>query len=150
MSPGHVTSPIVLTTGELTISQNLKILGPGAAELTISGGGNSTVFNVASSVNATLSGLTVTGGNNAGAGGGLVNNGDLKLTDDVFSDNSGQTGGAIDAASGSLSRPRRASRRRRVPGDREPDDPRPDVRPAPRPGPCPAHCYSVSCTGSTT
>ena len=34
---GHVTSPITLTTGSSTIAQNLKIVGPGASQLTISG-----------------------------------------------------------------------------------------------------------------
>ena len=53
MSPGHVTSPITLTTGELTITQNLKIVGPGASDLTISGNSASTVFSIANGVNAT-------------------------------------------------------------------------------------------------
>jgi hypothetical protein len=44
MSAGHVTSPITLTGGELTLAQNVKIIGPGAGSLTISGNESSMVF----------------------------------------------------------------------------------------------------------
>ena len=103
MTAGFVTSPIVISNAELTISQNLKIIGPGPGELSIDAENSSTVFHVSSGVSATISGLTVTGGTTGGAGGGLVNEGELKLTDDDFSDNFAGTGGAIDNESGSLS-----------------------------------------------
>ncbi len=103
MSLGQVTSPIVLTSGPLDLAQNIKIVGPGPDELTISGGNSSAVFGVASGVNATISGLTVADGLNGGNGGGLISSGDVKLTNDVFSDNSAVSGGAICAQSGSLS-----------------------------------------------
>jgi fibronectin-binding autotransporter adhesin len=49
-----------------------KITGP-AAEVTISGGGNSRVFQVDSGVTATISGLTISNGSVLGGGGALVN-----------------------------------------------------------------------------
>ena len=103
MAPGNVTSPITLTSGELTIAQNLKIIGPGASDLTISGNESSTVFAVSTGTNVTLSGLTIAGGVNSGTGGGVANKGDLKLLDDALSDNSAQSGGAVYNSSGSLS-----------------------------------------------
>ncbi len=99
----NVTSPITLTGGELDITHNLKIEGPGAGNLTIAGGLGIRVFNVSSGVSATISGLTIADGDQS-FGGGLVNYGQLKLTGDVFSDNSGTTsGGAICNRSGTLS-----------------------------------------------
>ncbi len=103
MTPGHVTSPITLTTGELTIAQNLKIVGPGASHLTISGNGASTVVAVSTGTNVAISGVTIADGVNGGTGGGVANKGDLKLLDDVLSDNSAQSGGAIYNSTGSLS-----------------------------------------------
>ena len=103
MSPGHVTSPITLTSGELDITQNLKILGPGAAILTISGNSASRVFDIANTASATISGLNIANGNNAN-GGGLVNHGQLTLTNDYFSNNTAaSSGGAISNASGTIS-----------------------------------------------
>ena len=46
---------IKLTSGELTITKNLDIDGPGAGQLTVSGGGASRVFDIASGADVTLS-----------------------------------------------------------------------------------------------
>ena len=54
LSPGHVTSPITLSSGVLDITKNLTIEGPGARTLTISGGGSSVA-----SPTATLSATNV-------------------------------------------------------------------------------------------
>jgi hypothetical protein len=71
---------ITLTSGDLSINQNLSISGPGASELAVSGGGASQVFAVAAGANVTISGLTVTDGvSTAGFGGGIVNAGTLTL-----------------------------------------------------------------------
>jgi hypothetical protein len=54
---------IALNTGPLAINKpsgTLTIRGPGAGELTISGGQQTQVFNVAPSSRATISGLTIT------------------------------------------------------------------------------------------
>jgi hypothetical protein len=53
---------ITLTTGELAISKNLNIQGPGANRLTISGNDASRVFEIMGSANVAMSGLTVADG----------------------------------------------------------------------------------------
>jgi len=104
MSAGHVTSPITLTSGELGITVNLTIEGPGAGTVAISGNSNSRVFQVSSVVTATISGLTIKDGEVASLGGGIRNGGSLKLADDVFTSNSASnSGGALYNSAGSLS-----------------------------------------------
>jgi hypothetical protein len=69
------------------------ITGPAAA-VTISGGGNSRVFQVDGGVTASISGLTISGGSPAsGAGGGLANGGTVTLTDCTLSGNTAFTSG---------------------------------------------------------
>jgi predicted outer membrane repeat protein len=89
---------ITLTSGELVINQKLTIQGPGASQLTISGGNTSRVFEVdGSSTNVILSGLTITQGS-ATVGGAIYNNGTLTITNSTLSGNSavdGGNGGAI-------------------------------------------------------
>src|SRR5437868_13955427 len=59
-----VTGTIILTTGQLFISQNpLTITGPGASVLTISGNSYSRIFDIGGGVVATISGLTLKNGN---------------------------------------------------------------------------------------
>jgi len=66
---------IKLTSGELDITQNLTIQGPGAGQLTISGGNASRVFEVdGTAPTVTLSGLTITQGICTGGDGGGVFN----------------------------------------------------------------------------
>ncbi len=72
---------IKLTSGELDITHSLTIQGPGAGQLTVSGGNASRVFEVdGAATNVTLSGLTITGGTGVAAtedhlGGGILNDG---------------------------------------------------------------------------
>ena len=69
---------ITLTSGQLELSDTSgteTITGP-AAGVTVSGGGASRVFQVDSSVTASISGMTITGGNvGYYGGGGLYNDG---------------------------------------------------------------------------
>ena len=104
MTPGHVTSQITLTTGQIVIPHNLKIVGPGAAGLTISGNSSSRIFEVPSGVAATISGLTLADGN-AAFGGAVANtSGSVKLAGDGFTSNQAVlSGGAIFNHGGSLS-----------------------------------------------
>ncbi|MGH7223253.1 MAG: hypothetical protein ACRELF_08495, partial [Gemmataceae bacterium] len=92
--PSFLTSNrvITLTHGELEIADNMTIAGPGAGSLTISGGGNSRVFNVtAQNATVTINDLTIANGNaspaNIGApgnqGGDIFNGGILTLNNDV-------------------------------------------------------------------
>jgi hypothetical protein len=66
---------ITLTSGELDLTNNLTIQGPGAGQLSISGGGSSRVFEVAGNTNVTLSGLTISNGTAANGGGIYVDSG---------------------------------------------------------------------------
>jgi len=77
-----VTGTITLTSGELAISNNLTIAGPGMANLTVNGRGASRVFEITiSTVNATLSDLTIANGvNSSYGGGGIKNIGTLTLS----------------------------------------------------------------------
>jgi hypothetical protein len=93
-------SPIILTSGPIDITTNLTISGLGPNEEAVSGDGNSQVFDVASSVTATISGLTIEDGSaNAyctyfcgSSGGGIENSGTLTVYDDVVTNNAANLG----------------------------------------------------------
>lgn len=116
-------SPIALTAAvDLTV--DLTIDGPGASSVAVTGGGSNGVFDVASGVTASISGLTLEdstfGINNAGTlalsdatvsnngsgfTGGIVNSGNLTVTASTLSDNiigvgTGFGGGGIYNAGG--------------------------------------------------
>jgi predicted outer membrane repeat protein len=96
-APSLSGATIFLTSGELLIQKNLTIAGPGAQQLTISGIDQSTrLFEVAAKDTVTLSGLTLSQGNNRGGnGGGILNNGTLTVSGCTFSGNIAGGGGAI-------------------------------------------------------
>src|SRR5947209_14146927 len=60
-APG-LNGVITLTGGELDIGDDLTIVGPGAAQLAVSGNHASRVFEINSGVTASLSGLTIENG----------------------------------------------------------------------------------------
>ena len=85
---------ITLTNGELQITQDLDIEGPGANRLTISGNDSSRIFDISGAPTVKIAGLTITDGladssaPQGSLGGGIFNDaGTLTLTDDVVSDN---------------------------------------------------------------
>ena len=84
--------------GELTISDDVTITGPGAAAITVDAQGNSRVFQVfnpADDIVVTISGLTVTGGSSSD-GGGIGTIGEtLTLDDMVVTANTGAEGGGV-------------------------------------------------------
>jgi hypothetical protein len=88
---------ITLTSGELDLTKNLTIQGPGGGQLTISGGGNSRVFEVASKTTVTLSGLTISNGTAANGGGIYVDHGGtLTISNSTLSSDAATTyGGGI-------------------------------------------------------
>ncbi len=95
---------ITLTSGALELSKSgekVTITGP-AAGVTVSGDGLSRDFQVDRSVTASLSGLTISGCETSGNGGGLYNLGTTTLTDCSVIDNSAESG----AASRTAPRPR--------------------------------------------
>ncbi len=77
-------------------SGSATITGPGANLLTVSGDQARGVFQVDTDVTASISGLTITGGNAASSGGGVANLGTLTLTDCTVSGSSaGDNGGGV-------------------------------------------------------
>src|SRR5437660_3141636 len=65
-----VTGTILLTSGELLVTNSVTILGPGPANLAVNGNAASRVFHIAPSNTATIASLTITNGR-ADAGGGI-------------------------------------------------------------------------------
>jgi len=105
-----VTGTITLTSGQLTLTDDVTIDGPGAASLTLSGPGypTSRVLQVSAGVTLDLSDVTIANGvANSGAtgyeGGGIYNAGTLTVTNAVFTGNfAANAGGAIANAGGTL------------------------------------------------
>jgi CSLREA domain-containing protein len=89
-------STITLTSGELLINKSLTITGPGANGLSVargSGAAGFRIFDVASGVTVTISGLTVSNGILNGSannheGGGIFNAGTLTVANSIISGNS--------------------------------------------------------------
>ena len=92
-APTLAEKTITLTSGELDITKNLTIQGPGAGKLAISGDNASRVFEVdGAKKTVTLSGLTITHGKSA-FGGGILNDGTVTLTNCTVSGNGSAGGG---------------------------------------------------------
>jgi hypothetical protein len=73
-----VSGTILLTGGELQISHNVSITGPGAGNLAVDGNATFAVFdNLRSASDVTISGFTITNGN---GNGGINNRGGLTLS----------------------------------------------------------------------
>jgi len=93
-----VTGTITLTNalGELFISKDVTIIGPGANVLAISGNNAHRVFHLTNNAIVNITGLTVTGGNinfsPVGGGGILQDSGTLALSDSVLSGNHADVG----------------------------------------------------------
>ncbi len=98
---------IVLTTGELTITDSVTIDGPGPETLTVSANNASRVLTIDDGVDGTLrdvtlEGLTITGGETAGEGGGIVSRENLTLTGVVLTQNQAHQAGGMKHEIGSL------------------------------------------------
>ena len=103
-TPGEIitfnaSGTIVLTGGELVINKALTI-DAGSNDITIDAGGNSRVFNIddgtSAEVDVFIEGLTITGGNVTGNGGGIFNDEDLVITDSTIDGNTAtDDGGGI-------------------------------------------------------
>lgn len=96
----RVSSPITLTSGGLTLSHDLTITGPGAAQLAVRGGNTVRVFFIEAELTVSMSGLTISAGRFTGAGsiganggGGIYNDhGTLNLTSCIITGNSANSG----------------------------------------------------------
>jgi hypothetical protein len=100
-----VSGTITLTSGMLSLTQDVSIVGPGADLLTISGNKMLRVFQIASAATVTLSGLTIGNGNSTGSvGGGIYNDGTLTVTSSTISGNfaSPRGGGIYNSPSATL------------------------------------------------
>jgi hypothetical protein len=93
-APGLAGATITLTSGPITIKNNLVIEGLGANELTISGGNSSQIF-VINGGNVSISGLTFTGGLGS-QGGAIESSGNVTITNCVFSNNLAQDNPSLD------------------------------------------------------
>ena len=99
--PGGAPGIITLTTGEIPITDTIKITGPGIDLLTISGNNASRIFKIADSNNAvlhpaTISGITFRDGNAVDSGGALYSSETVTLTNCVFfSNTAGSSGGGV-------------------------------------------------------
>jgi hypothetical protein len=105
-----VSGTILLTSGELQITHNVTINGPGAGNLAVNGNAISRVFeNFAS--NVTISGFTITNGlpllPDSNGGGGILNHGGLTLSGSSIVNNNaggvlpfGSDGGGINSNGG--------------------------------------------------
>jgi hypothetical protein len=93
-----VTGTITLTSGQLTVTDDLTIDGPGAASLTVSGNNASRVMQVSGGAAVTLRGVTVANGS-ADGGSGIATGGffeELTVEDTMLVRNVAQgSGGAI-------------------------------------------------------
>jgi hypothetical protein len=85
-APG-LRGTVVLASGELNILDDVRIDGPGAARLAVSGNDASRVFKIESGADVSIDGLTVTHGRALLRGGGIWNLGSLTLSDAVVSNN---------------------------------------------------------------
>jgi hypothetical protein len=85
-TPG-LRGTVGLTSGDLGITDDVEIDGPGANNLAVSGSDASRVFRIIGGVAVSIDGLTVTHGRAVGQGGGISNAGTLTLSHAVLSNN---------------------------------------------------------------
>ena len=89
---------ITLSSALPPIAKNVSIVGPGAGLVSVSGNDHSRVFNIGPGTSVTIAGLTIADGRAQGVvagvdpayaseGGGVLNLGDLTLSNDVLSNN---------------------------------------------------------------
>jgi hypothetical protein len=100
----QVVSPIMLTSGELSIDKDLTISGPGADVLTVrrdDGAKEFRIFTIASSV-VNISGLIITKGVTRAGGGGILNNSTLTISNSWISGNRTNVGGSAGDGGGIL------------------------------------------------
>ncbi|RYD21545.1 MAG: hypothetical protein EOP88_11010, partial [Verrucomicrobiaceae bacterium] len=103
----NVADTITLTGGELDLTSEITVAGPGAELLTVSAGGTSRILDIAGA-GVLLEGLTLSNGNGAGdrssgQGGAVFHDGNLTLINSVVSDNAASgTGGGIRTAGTAL------------------------------------------------
>lgn|GEM_PF-2901146 len=92
----NIGSATINVGSQLTIKHNVNIVGPDANSVTINGNGLTRLFGVDLSRTASISKLTLTGGNGSGGdGGAILTNGTLTLNAVTLNGNRANNGGAI-------------------------------------------------------
>ncbi|MDT8408136.1 MAG: choice-of-anchor Q domain-containing protein [Wenzhouxiangellaceae bacterium] len=108
--PG-LAGTIVLQSALPLLDQNIRIIGPGPATISVSGNAEQPeqppirVFEIESGAEVEISGLTITNGRGDFGGGGISNRGRLTLSDCIVSNNAAEAfsaGGGIDNFGGTL------------------------------------------------
>jgi hypothetical protein len=94
----HSAEGTVALAGELGVTGELTIDGPGEKKLTVSGGGATRVFNIAAGATVTIEDLTIANGTVTGSdrGAGVLNAGNLTLADSVVTGNAAPVGAGIE------------------------------------------------------
>lgn len=94
---------ILLTSGQLVVTNSVSIIGPGGNIVKISGNSSYRVFYVASNTTVTIAGLLITDGSASSGGGGIWNDqSTLTVSNCSVSGNYGGAGGGILNNSGTL------------------------------------------------
>jgi hypothetical protein len=86
---------VIALDGQLLLEESVTILGPGSSLLAVSGGGQTSLFQIACGASANLSRLTIEDGSSTAPGGGILNKGMLTVADSAISGNSAYQGGGI-------------------------------------------------------
>src|SRR6056297_2217095 len=100
-SPGDViecdvNGTIVLTSGEILISNNIQIKGPGADLLKVSGNNNSRIFKITGLSSVDISGISLINGYHNDKGGAVYNSSDnFRITNCNIISNLASSGGGI-------------------------------------------------------
>ncbi|MBV6625777.1 MAG: hypothetical protein KI793_23095 [Rivularia sp. (in: Bacteria)] len=104
---GLKNQTITLTSGELLITDDLRIRGLGSDKLTISGGGNSRVFNIDDGtdelIEVRFTGLKITDGlASSSNGGGIQNTEELVIRDSTITDNTADSASGFGGVGGGI------------------------------------------------
>src|SRR4030095_15690248 len=89
--PGPHT--ITLTTGELVVAKDVTINNNSGESISVNGNNASRVFSINSGKTAAIIGLTVSGGQTSGNGGGILNDGTLTVVNSTVTGNNAATDG---------------------------------------------------------
>jgi len=94
-----LTGTIMLSSGQLGITDSVTINGPGTNVITVSGNNASRVFAINTGISVGIGGVTITGGNVNESGGGIYSAGTLTVTHAAVLNNhatsNGSNGGGI-------------------------------------------------------
>ena len=104
---GGTSRSILIDNGELVIFGDLSIQGPyiqehGSELLIFDGAGQNRLFEIRPEISVNLNNITITNGAIDGGGGGILNNGTLKVINCVIAKNLANVGGGIYSGNGSV------------------------------------------------